>query len=164
MFTSMIALVSSLAAISAGTSSIEYLPGKPLENAPSVIYLACAACDGTRTAESRSTYHVPLLEPGKENVQISEYQGKPMVTRAGNWMGGSPVRYVSLNPMWIESEQQFMLSRSGRGTKSDGVDVKATTSAVSATTAPTPVSQPATPMVEQPALPDFSKFELRPTR
>lgn len=160
MFTSMIALVSSLAAISAGSSSIDYLSGKPIANAPSVIYLACAACDGTRTAESRSTYHVPFLEPGKDNVVISEAGGKPVVTRTGNWMGGSPVRYVSLNPMWIESEQQFMLSRSGRGAKSDGVDTKATTSAVSAT----PVSAPATPAVEQPALPDFSGFELRPTR
>ncbi|MFD1747294.1 plant virulence effector HPE1-like domain-containing protein [Rhizobium helianthi] len=160
MFTSIVALVSSLAAVSAGQSSIVNLSGRPIADAPSVIHLACAACDSSQMDESRSTYRVPLLEPGKDNVMISEHDGKPMVTRTGNWMGGSPVRYVSLNPVWIESEQQFMLSRSGRENRSDGVDTKATTSAVSAT----PVSAPAMPTVEQPALPDFSKFELRPTR
>lgn len=159
MFSSVLALVASIAAGSADTSSISVLSGKPVAGTPSVIEIACTDCNGKRPRLSRSTYVVPSLETGYERVTISEIGGKPAVTRTENFMGGSPVRFVSLNPVWVEREQQLMLTRSVSSGRSDGVDVKATTSAVSADAAKPAVVTP----VEEPALPDFSKFELRPS-
>lgn len=163
MFTSVVAMVASLAAYSAEQSSFAYISGKPLADAPSVLSVVCTDCDRFSSADSQSTYHIPSLDNGHERVTLSERNGKPAVTRTGNWMGGSPVRYVSLNPVWVEQEQQMMLTRSATPTKDDGVDLKATTSAVSNDHANT-VSATATSAPMEPVMPDFSKFELRPTR
>lgn len=163
MFTSVIAMVASLAAYSAEQSSFAYLSGKPLADAPSVLKIACAACGTASPKTSRSTYHVPSLDNGQNRVALSERNGKPAVTQTGNWMGGSPVLYVSLNPVWVEQEQQMMLSRTATPAKSDGVDLNATTSAVASEPA-APVSAAASSPAMEPVMPDFSKFELRPTR
>lgn len=160
MFSSVLALVASIATVSADTSSISFLSGQPIANAPSVTRIACAACDAKRSRISKSTYVVPSIGAGHEQVTISEIAGKPAVTRTENLMGGSPVRFVSLSPIWVEREQQLMLSRAVSPSRSDGVDIKATTSAVSADAAQKPVV--VTP-VDQPTMPDFSKFELRPS-
>ncbi|MBB4143016.1 plant virulence effector HPE1-like domain-containing protein [Rhizobium rhizoryzae] len=160
MISSVLALVASVAAVSADMTSISVLSGQPLAATPSVVRIACTHCDGKAPRRSKSEYVVPSLDAGHERVTISQIGGKPAVTRTENFMGGSPVRFVSVNPMWVEREQQLMLSRTVSPTKSDGVDQRATTSAVSADAAPKPVA--ATP-VEQPAAPDFSKFELRPS-
>ena len=160
MLSSVLALVASIAAGSADASSISVLSGKPVLNAPSVIQIACADCNGKRPRSDKSTYIVPSLDAGHERVTISAIAGKPAVTRTENFMGGSPVRFVSVNPMWVEREQQLMLSRTVSPTRNDGVDLNATTSAVSADATSKPAM--ASPM-EPAAMPDFSKFELRPS-
>lgn len=160
MFSSVLAIVASIAAVSADASSISVLSGKPIANSPSVTLIACAGCDAKRPRLKKSDYIVPSIDIGHERVTLGEIDGKPAITRTENFMGGSPVRFVSLSPIWVEREQQLMLSRSVSPSRSDGVDVQATTSAVSADGTAKPA---AIVPVEQPAIPDFSKFELRPT-
>ncbi len=157
------AILTVLAIIAAGpaaASSIETMSTIPLSNSASVTVIQCAACPQTHQPLRQPGYTVPTLANGDQRFEIRERGGKPALMRTEAWMGGSPVTFVSLNPVFIDGEQNTIAKSNGATPKGDGVDLQATTSAVANEPAVVPASAP--PAGTGASAPDFSSFELRP--
>jgi hypothetical protein len=161
---------STLVASPAAAASVELRSTIPIANAPSIRYLTCNACTSHSEPAMKPRYSVPELA-GKTQVQeLTERNGKKALVRTDALMGGSPVTFVSLSPVWIETEQAILAGRNGAPHKGDGVDLQATTSAVGPA-AETPVSAPpaaaelvpAAPVLAAPPSPDFSAMDMRPS-
>lgn len=157
------ALAASTASASpAAASSILFMSAIPLATSPSVNDITCTTCDERIVAPVKPRYMVPELVNGTQLNELKQRNGKTALMRTEAWMGGSPVTFVSLSPVWIETERSVLAGRAAPANRGDGVDLKATTSAVSPAsetgTAPAPAAAELTP-----AEPDFSGMELRPS-
>ncbi|MDO1581229.1 plant virulence effector HPE1-like domain-containing protein [Rhizobium oryzicola] len=153
------AFAASTAAANAG--SIIKMTGTPITVAPSMIAMTCADCQAV-TPDLKNKPKAATL-PVETQAEVKNFYGKKAVIRTGAWMGGSPVTFVSLSPVWISEEELMMAGQRAAPPKSDGVDFNATTSAVGAQPGQesiTPVGvTPARPTAE----PDFNAYQLRPS-
>lgn len=162
MYSHLLTILALAAASPAAASSIENLSTIPIANPESVVEIRCGDCVGHETIEE-PTYKVPELHGSTQRLELQDRNGKPALMRTEAFMGGSPVTFVSLNPVFIDSEKSAIAVRSGAPAKGDGVDMQATTSAVGTGTGtavdPAPVK--ALP-ADETSPPDFSGLELRP--
>ncbi|MCO5731096.1 plant virulence effector HPE1-like domain-containing protein [Rhizobium sp. SSA_523] len=153
--------------------SIETWSTIPIAHPPSVTDIKCPDCTAKETVKL-STYTVPTLDDGQQKLQLLPRDGKQALVRTEAFMGGSPVTYVSLNPVFVETEQKALAGDpalpSPVVSTGDGVDLEATTSAVgqgSGLTQPlpsaVPPAEPAPDASKASTPPDFSGLELRPT-
>ncbi|TWF57264.1 hypothetical protein FHW37_102907 [Neorhizobium alkalisoli] len=157
-----------LASGSAWASSIVTISG-PQPPSHSIITKHCSDCSGA-VAETASSYKVPTLEPGTQRTEIVEIDGEKKLARTEAWLGGSPVVFVSKVPAWMEKgkiaatvnvESGKSTESSIAGTSGDGVDIDATTSAVSAAEQ-APAPQPQEQAAGTPFNPEA--FDLRPSK
>jgi hypothetical protein len=162
MYSHVMTILVAIAASPAAASSIETLSTIPLSNPKSVTNIHCTACVEHQKAAKPKTYNVPSLPDGQQRLVVGVRNGKPALMRTEAWMGGSPVTFVSVNPAFIENEQNAIAGRTGAPLRSDGVDLQATTSAVPPTKTIDPAS--VAPIEASTGAPDFSGIELRPSR
>ena len=153
------AFAASTAVAEAG--SILKLTATPLANAPSMTMMTCADCPAALPAQKDKKR--PSVGPIQTQAELTNFYGKKAVRRTGAWMGGSPVTFVSLSPVWISEEEMMLVGQPSTPAKTDGVDFHATTSAVGTQPSadalkPAEVS-PAQPNVQ----PDFNGYQLRPS-
>jgi hypothetical protein len=160
---------STLAGSPAAASSVELHSTIPIANPPSIRFVTCSTCTGSSEPSMKPTYTVPELAGKTQMQELTERNGKKALVRTEALMGGSPVTFVSLSPVWIETEQAILAGRGGSPVKGDGVDLQATTSAVGqpvatpATIQPTAAElTPADPVAASPIVPDFSGVGMRP--
>jgi hypothetical protein len=151
-------LLMSIAATPAAAASIEAMSTVPAAQSTSIVTLGCLSCKAAE--KPRLAVTTPsALAPGQQILTLQERHGKPVLLRTEAWMGGSPVTFVSLNPVWIDREEQAIVLRampSGRtdpATPADALDT--------GTTAAVP-PQPATRTAPS-SPPDFSGVALRPS-
>ncbi|WP_165215032.1 plant virulence effector HPE1-like domain-containing protein [Affinirhizobium pseudoryzae] len=161
MYSQLLTILVLAAASPAAASSIEKLSTIPIANPESVVEIRCAACDEIPRTIKEPTYKVPELQGEEQRLELQVRNGKPALLRTEALMGGSPVTFVSLNPVFIENERSAIAGRSGAPMKGDGVDMQATTSAVSSETAADPALPKLLPADAAPP-PDFSGLDLRP--
>lgn len=84
-------------------SSIEVLHGAKTSNG-SVLIINCSTCSSaTLASKARAN---PVLARGVQNVTTREVGGRKETVRTEAWLGGSPVTFVSSNPLWLPQEHQ----------------------------------------------------------
>jgi hypothetical protein len=155
-----------LASSSAFASSIITI-GSNSVTAGSIVMQTCGDCPAMRPPEARkSGYKVPVLAKGTQKTEIVDINGSKTLVRTEAWSGGSPVVFVSKAPAWLaNSESVASIHPSDSGSteadlegitlKQPGIDLNATTSAVTETR-PKPTAQE---MAQ-----DFSHLTLRDGR
>ncbi|MBW9056506.1 plant virulence effector HPE1-like domain-containing protein [Rhizobium mesosinicum] len=138
-----------LAAGSATAGSIEVVgPNKPKE-AGSIITETCEHCPPLQTEASKKDYLVPELRPGSfQQVEVRDVDGEKKIYRTENWMGGSPVLFVSK----ATPEQMLALAPSP---PTEGIDNQATAAVVGGDAKPIAADMGGTTPL------DVSAFELR---
>lgn len=138
-----------LAAGSAVAASIEVIgPDRPKE-AGSIITETCDHCPPLQTEASKKDYSVPELRPGAfQQAEVRDVDGEKKIYRTENWMGGSPVLFVSK----ATPEQMLALAPP---VPSEGIDNEATAAVIGGGTKPVAAGTGGiTPL-------DASAFELR---
>ncbi|MBB3389268.1 hypothetical protein FHT82_001991 [Rhizobium sp. BK275] len=138
-----------LAAGSAMAGSIEVVgPSKP-KDAGSIITETCDHCPPLRTEASKKDYSVPELRPGAfQQAEVRDVDGEKKIYRTENWMGGSPVLFVSK----ATPEQMLALAPP---VPSEGIDNEATAAVIGGDAKPVAAGMGGiTPL-------DVSAFELR---
>lgn len=138
-----------LAAGSAMAASIEVVgPSKPRETG-SIITETCDHCPPLQTEASKKDYLVPELRPGAfQHAEVRDVDGEKKIYRTENWMGGSPVLFVSK----ATPEQMLALAQP---VPSEGIDNEATAAVVGGEAKPVAAGMGgATPL-------DVAAFELR---
>ncbi|NTJ41510.1 hypothetical protein G6L28_02715 [Agrobacterium larrymoorei] len=115
-----------LASGSAMAGSIEHIRGDRTSN-DSVISISCAFCPAP--AAPAVEIAAPAIEPGTQNISVREISGRKETVRTEAWLGGSPVTYVSANPMWLPAATTAAAMATQQ---SAPVDAAVTTSAVEA--------------------------------
>ncbi|WP_416065583.1 plant virulence effector HPE1-like domain-containing protein [Rhizobium sp. ZK1] len=138
-----------LAAGSAMAASIEVIgPSRPKE-AGSIITETCGHCPPLRAEASKKEYSVPELRPGAfQQAEVRDVDGEKKIYRTENWMGGSPVLFVSK----ATPEQMLALAPP---VPAEGIDNEATAAVVGGN------AKPIAAGMEQTAPLDASAFELR---
>ena len=159
-------LLMTFAAYPAAASSIERLSTGVVTQPASIVSLGCLDC--TPVSEPKHQGAAPLhLPAGEQILTVEQRNGKPVLLRTEAWMGGSPVTFVSVNPVWIDREEQAIVLRSqppGSGNPADPLDTS-TTSALPPEPAGTPIgTSSSAPSQGLQHAPDFSGVALRPTR
>lgn len=94
----VLTLAMMLASGSAMASSIEHIRGDRTSN-DSIVTIHCASC--TAPVEVAAEPKAPAFEPGTQNISVRETKGRKETVRTEAWLGGSPVTYVSANPVWL---------------------------------------------------------------
>ncbi|MBB3592289.1 hypothetical protein FHX08_002633 [Rhizobium sp. BK529] len=137
-----------LAAGSAMASSIEVIgPSKPKE-AGSIVTESCTHCPPLQAEVSKKDYAVPELRPGTfQQAEVRDIGGEKKIYRTENWMGGSPVLFVSK----ATPEQMLALAPSA---PAEGIDNEATAAVVGGDAKPVMAGMQASPL-------DASAFQLR---
>ncbi len=82
-------------------SSIEVLHGGKTSNG-SVLIITCDACSSAPVASKALTKAV--LERGTQNISTRDIDGRKETVRTEAWLGGSPVTFVSSNPLWLPQD------------------------------------------------------------
>ncbi len=82
-------------------SSIEVLHGGKTSNG-SVLIITCDACSSTPVASKALTKAV--LKRGTQNISTRDVDGRKETVRTEAWLGGSPVTFVSSNPLWLPQD------------------------------------------------------------
>lgn len=138
-----------LAAGSAMAGSIEVVgPSKPKE-AGSIIAKTCGHCPPLQTEASKKDYSVPELRPGAfQQAEVRDVDGEKKIYRTENWMGGSPVLFVSK----ATPEQMLALAPP---VPTEGIDNEATAAVVGSDAKPITAGMGGTTPL------DASAFELR---
>jgi hypothetical protein len=113
-----------LTAGSAMASSIEVIGGGNATKAGSIIAKSCRSCPPLLTPEAKKDYVVPTLQPGAFQASvIKDVDGKEKLYRTENWMGGSPVLFVSkASPEAVAAAKPLAAP--------DGIDISSTTAAL----------------------------------
>lgn len=89
----MIAAALTVAAGAAQASSIEVFT-QSASSKSSIIVIGCPSCvQAAKKAEEEKL--APPMAPGTQTVKVRLVDGKPMVYRTDNWLGGSAVTWVS---------------------------------------------------------------------
>ncbi len=104
MYSHLLTILALATASPAAASSIENLSTIPIANPESVVEIRCGDCVGHETIEE-PTYKVPELHGSTQRLELQDRNGKPALMRTEAFMGGSPVTFVSLNPVFIDSEK-----------------------------------------------------------
>ena len=91
-----------LASGTAMASSIEVVHGSRTANG-SIISVSCASCP--LPAPKVEAKPVTTLSPGTQNISIRDIDGRKETVRTEAWLGGSPVTYVSANPIWLPQKE-----------------------------------------------------------
>ncbi|WP_337266255.1 plant virulence effector HPE1-like domain-containing protein [Oryzifoliimicrobium ureilyticus] len=150
MFRLGFAIATGLVAGSAAASSIDVIHGAPAQ-AQSITVIQCAACGPAKARApdgSFGSYNVPDLPPGQiQSIEFRDAGGKREIVRTEQWMGGSPVVFVTKAPATMQAFLPDAPLHFG-----DGIDAKSVTAALVPAVAPTS---------EQSGMPDVSSFELR---
>ncbi|MBP2547811.1 hypothetical protein J2858_000704 [Neorhizobium galegae] len=158
-------LLMMLAATPASAGSIERIAtaSEPARPTGSIVTLDCLSCPPVE--RRRPSMTAPFeLAPGQQILSLQERNGKPVLLRTEAWMGGSPVTFVSLNPVWIDREEQAIVARARPASPmdpaapSDPLD----TGTTAAVPAPPTQAAPRLPSAAPAPLPDFSGVALRP--
>lgn len=152
-----------LAAPPALAGSIEHLAAAPLADAPSLVALGCAGCSPSAPDDGAAPSLTRLRLPeGQQIVSITERHGQKALLRTEAWMGGSPVTFVSLNPLFIGEEERIMALRQTPAPTlaGDGVDAGTTAAVAPDAARPSPALSDA-PVSGSATPPGFSGFELR---
>ncbi|MGM4908539.1 plant virulence effector HPE1-like domain-containing protein [Rhizobium sp. 768_B6_N1_8] len=138
-----------LAAGSAMAASIEVVgPSKPRETG-SIITETCDHCPPLQTEASKKDYLVPELRPGAfQHAEVRDVDGEKKIYRTENWMGGSPVLFVSK----ATPEQMLALAPP---VPSEGIDNEATAAVVGGEAKPVAAGMGGTTSL------DVAAFELR---
>ncbi len=138
-----------LAAGSAMAGSIEVVgPSKPKE-AGSIIIETCGHCPPLQTEASKKDYSVPELRPGAfQQAEVRDVDGEKKIYRTENWMGGSPVLFVSK----ATPEQMLALAPP---VPTEGIDNEATAAVIGSDAKPITAGMGGTTPL------DASAFELR---
>lgn len=163
MHRNLLLLFCALAAPPALAGSIERLSAAPIADAPSLVALGCAGCSQSVPDDGASPSLTRLRLPeGQQILSIAERHGQKALLRTEAWMGGSPVTFVSLNPLFIGEEERIMALRQTPApmVAGDGVDAGTTAAVRSGAENAAPVL-PDAPLPAGQAAPSFSGFELR---
>lgn len=137
-------------------SSIEIVGPAPAKGA-SILVVNCATCPPLKAIEDKKAYKVPQIAPGTQAAEIVEIDGEAKLRRTESWLGGSPVVFISKAEGWSTDGSVIAAAAIA---PNDGIDVNATTAAVSGGAAGTPVKA----MLVGPAGPkplDVTTYELR---
>lgn len=82
-------------------SSIEVLHGGKTSNG-SVLIITCDACSTTPVAGK--ALKKAVLERGTQSISTRDVDGRKETVRTEAWLGGSPVTFVSSNPLWLPQD------------------------------------------------------------
>ncbi len=137
-------------------SSIEIVGPAPAKGA-SILVVNCTTCPPLKAVEDKKAYKVPQIAPGTQAAEIVEIDGEAKLRRTESWLGGSPVVFISKAEGWSTDGSVIAAAAIG---PDDGIDVNATTAAVSSGAAGAPVKA----MLVGPAGPkplDVTTYELR---
>ncbi len=136
----------------------------------SIVSIDCKTCVDPEDT-TKPDYVVPELKPGTQSVQIVDTKDGKELVRIDAWAGGSPVRRVSMTQaVLVERAQQIMAQAEQRKqqeleaqrlaeTENPGVDLDATTAAVTPESAPIAAGMDDAPAED--AVFDPSKLEMR---
>lgn len=137
-------------------SSIEIVGSAPARGA-SILVVNCTACPPLKVVEDKRAYKVPQIAPGTQAAEIVEIDGESKLRRTESWLGGSPVVFISKAEGWSTDGSVIAAAAT---VPDDGIDVHATTAAVSGGTAGAPVKAMLTgPTAAKPL--DVTTYELR---
>ncbi len=138
-----------LAAGSAMASSIDVIGASKPKEAGSIITETCGHCPPLKVEEAKKEYAVPPLLPGAfQQAEVRDVAGEKKVFRTENWMGGSPVLFVSK----ATPEQMMAL---GPTVPAEGIDNEATAAVIGGD------AKPVVAGMQQAAPLDASAFQLR---
>ncbi|MBB3460367.1 plant virulence effector HPE1-like domain-containing protein [Rhizobium sp. BK377] len=138
-----------LAAGSAMAGSIEVVGSSRPKEAGSIITETCDQCPPLQLEASKKDYSVPELRPGAlQHAEVRDVDGEKKIYRTENWMGGSPVLFVSK----ATPEQMLALAPPA---PTEGIDNQATAAVVGGYTKPVAAGMSGTTPL------DASAFELR---
>ncbi|GEO84077.1 MULTISPECIES: plant virulence effector HPE1-like domain-containing protein [Alphaproteobacteria] len=138
-------------------SSIERVGAAPA-NGSSIVVLTCTACPAPMPKDDAKAYKVPQIAPGTQSAEIIDIDGEKKLKRTEAWLGGSPVVFISKAEGWTTNGSVIAAAAMG---PADGIDVDATTAAVSAGTMAAPVSASLGAAPAAAKTLDLTKFELR---
>lgn len=124
----VLTLAMMLAGGPAMASSIEHVRGDRTSN-DSVVFINCASCPAPAQAAAIEPA-APALQPGTQSISVREVDGRKETVRTEAWLGGSPVTYVSANPLWLPSAD----ATAALAAEPAPVDAATTTSAVGTAT------------------------------
>lgn len=82
-------------------SSIEVLHGAKTSNG-SVLIITCGTCSSTPLSAKALTKDV--LKRGTQSISTRDVDGRKETVRTEAWLGGSPVTFVSSNPLWLPQD------------------------------------------------------------
>ena len=108
-------------------SSIEVVAGVPAQGS-SIVIMNCTACPALKAAKDAKAYKVPQITPGTQSAEIVDVDGEKKLKRTEAWLGGSPVVFFSKAEGWTTNGSAIAAASVG---PADGIDIDATTSAVS---------------------------------
>lgn len=138
-----------LASGTAMASSIEVVKGSRASNG-SVISISCGTCPVS--TPKPAPVEAPVLSPGTQTVSVRDIDGRTETVRTEAWLGGSPVTFVSANPVWLSKHDTSPAVAAGE--VAPGTDTAIKTSALP--------KKEATPSSDGPAV-EFADIPLRPT-
>lgn len=81
---------------------------------PSVISRTCENCPPL-IAQEDTGYKVPVLRGSIQSVSVMDIDGQKKIVRTEQWMGGSPVVYISKVPDWMTVDQMQAVIDTGKG-------------------------------------------------
>ncbi|MDQ1197758.1 plant virulence effector HPE1-like domain-containing protein [Agrobacterium sp. SORGH_AS 787] len=82
-------------------SSIEVVHGTKTSNG-SVLIVTCNTCSSAPFSGKASAK--PVLKRGMQSISTREVGGRKETVRTEAWLGGSPVTFVSSNPLWLPQD------------------------------------------------------------
>lgn len=82
-------------------SSIEVLHGAKTSNG-SVVIITCDTCSSIPSTGKVVTKAV--LKRGTQSISTRDVGGRKETVRTEAWLGGSPVTFVSSNPVWLPQD------------------------------------------------------------
>ena len=99
----VVAIALSMSSGAAMASSIEVIhPGRTSNG--SIIAISCDACKPAKTPALTVSAAPATLPKGTQIVSIRDIDGRQETVRTEAWLGGSPVTFVSTNPVWLPLE------------------------------------------------------------
>ncbi|PDT16278.1 hypothetical protein CO670_13020 [Rhizobium sp. J15] len=141
-----------LMAGSAMASSIEVIGTAAPHGDGSIVSESCPNCPPLQADVTKKDYTVPELKPGAfQATEVRDVDGEKKIYRTENWMGGSPVLFVS------KATPETQLAAEPSVVPAEGIDMNAKTAAVIGSDA----RHVAAGMVQQTAPLDVSQFKLR---
>jgi hypothetical protein len=80
----------------------------------SIVSKTCENCPPL-TMQDDTGYKVPVLRGSMQAVSIMDIDGQKKIVRTEQWMGGSPVVYISKVPDWMTVDQLQAVVETAKG-------------------------------------------------